>query len=270
VSILQVIILAIVQGLTEFFPVSSSAHLVLVPTLLGWPLAPVTLDVALHLGTLLALIVYFFSDILLLWKAFIASFQRKRTFSEEERSYMHVAWWILLGTIPVVLAALLFKKTIEASFTTALPSAILLLVTGAYLALAEVFSRPRKAIRELTTASAMVIGISQAVSLLPGISRSGTTLATGMFCGLRREEAARFAFLLAIPALLGAFLLEIVTVPLVGISWLFLLLGIVISGGVGILCIHYFFIMLKKSRLIWFSLYCWVFGLFAIFMLLFH
>lgn len=266
-TILQVLVLSVIQGLTEFLPVSSSAHLVLVPTLLGWPLAPVTLDVALHFGTLLALFVYFFRDIILLVKALFYSLNRRRSFSEEERTYMRMVWWIILGTIPVVVVALLFKKNIEAAFASAIPSAIFLLVTGVYLALADIFATPRKAIGELNSGSALVIGISQAIALLPGISRSGTTLSTGMFFGLKREDAARFAFLLALPALFGAFLLEIFTVPLGDLSGWLMLFGIVISFGVGILCIRFFLQFLKRNRLLWFSAYCWAFGLFALFKL---
>ncbi|MEI6509827.1 MAG: undecaprenyl-diphosphate phosphatase [bacterium] len=267
-TLLQVLVLSILQGLTEFLPVSSSAHLVLVPALLGWPHAPVTLDVALHFGTLLALIVYFRKDIILLLKAFFFSLNRRHTFNEEEKTYVRLVWWIILGTIPVVVVALVFKKNIEAAFASAIPSAIFLLVTGTYMALADIFATPRKAIGQLNTGSALVIGISQAIALLPGISRSGTTLSTGMFFGLKREDAARFAFLLAIPALFGAFLLEIVTVPLGNLSIWLMLLGIAVSFGVGILCIHFFLRFLKKYRLLWFSAYCWAFGLFALIVLL--
>ncbi len=262
----QVLILALVQGLTEFLPISSSAHLIIVPYFLGWPAAPVSFDVALHLGTLLALVLYFFRDLSKIIKNWVYSLsRRKNDLSEENLFYSRLFYFILLGTIPAVVLALLFKQSIETAFCSTLASATLLLVNGVYLALADVFATPRKLMRELKGASAFVIGVAQAAALLPGISRSGATISTGILFGLKREEAARFSFLLSIPIVLGAAILEFLTLSWEGMNVLLFLVGIFTSFIVGILCVHFFLRFIRRSRLIWFALYSWALGLFALY-----
>lgn len=263
-SLVQAIILAIIQGLTEFLPVSSSAHLVLVPSLLGWAHPSVTFDIAVHLGTLLALVIYFAADIVKLFRGFLLSLRPKRTRTLEERAYGRLSWLIVLGTIPIIVIGLLFKGWIESTFQSVIPVIVFLLITGVYLAIADVFSFPRKSNRELSPVGALLIGVAQAVALLPGISRSGATISTGLLIGLRREEAARFAFLLSIPAILGASVLEFSTLSLAQFPLGTLLLAAVVACGVGVLCIHFFLRLIVKTRLIWFAIYCWLFAFFAL------
>lgn len=260
----QVIFLGIIQGLTEFLPVSSSAHLVLVPYLLKWNYPPVALDAALHFGTLFALLLYFFPDVLKTIRGFFLSFQPSKKFSQEERFYLRLSWWIIIGTIPIIVVALLFKSQIESTFKSAMIASAFLLFTGVLLAFTDTFFYPSKPMASLNPLKAFFIGIFQALALFPGISRSGATISGGLILGLRREEAARFSFLLSLPAILGATVLEIPSLSWKGLALWQFLIGIGISALVGILCIHYFLKFLKKSRLIWFAAYCWLFGLFAL------
>lgn len=265
-SFFQVLVLALAQGLTEFLPISSSAHLIIIPYFLGWSPAPVSFDVALHLGTLLALVLYFLPDLKKIIKGLANSLSRRKTIpSEENRFYSRLFWFLVLGTIPAVVLVLLFKKSIESSFTSALVSATLLLVNGVYLALADVFATPNKPLRELKGLGAFIVGVAQATALLPGISRSGVTISTGILFGLKREEAARFSFLLSIPIVLGATVLEIATLSWKEMSVLFFLAGVFISFIVGLLCVHFFLRFLRHSRLIWFAFYSWALGFFVLY-----
>jgi undecaprenyl-diphosphatase len=261
---LQVIILGIIQGLTEFLPISSSAHLVLLPYLLKWNFPPVALDAALHFGTFLALLVYFFPEVLKILRGFFLSFQPSRKPSSEEKFYLRLSWWIIIGTIPIVIIALLFKNQVESSFKSALITSVFLLLTGVLLAFADTFSYPTKPMASLNPLKAFFIGIFQAFAVFPGISRSGATISGGLIFGLRREEAARFSFLLSLPAVIGATVLEIPSLNWEGLVLGQFLIGIGVSTLVGILCIHYFLKFLRRSRLIWFAIYCWLFGLFAL------
>ncbi len=268
-SLVQAIILAIIQGLTEFLPVSSSAHLVLVPSLLGWARPSVTFDVAVHLGTLLALVIYFAADIVKLLRGFLLSLRPNRKRTSEERVYGRLSWLIVIGTIPIIVIGLLFKGWIESTFQSVIPAIVFLLITGVYLAIADVFSFPRKSSRELSVVGALLIGAAQAVALLPGISRSGATISTGLLLGLRREEAARFAFLLSIPAILGATVLEFTTLSLAQLPLGTLLVAAATACAVGVLCIHFFLRLIAKTRLVWFAIYCWLFAFFALAMTFF-
>ena len=261
---LQIIILGVVQGLTEFLPISSSAHLVLLPYFLKWDYPPVALSAVLHFGTFLALCAYFFQDIVMLFKGFYSGLRKSAGRSREEKLYGRLFWLIVVGTVPAVTTALLFKGQIEGSFSTATAPAIFLLLTGVLLALTDTFSNPSKNISTLNYPKAFTVGIFQAFSLFPGISRSGATISGGLIFGLKRDEAARFSFLLSLPVVLGATILEMSSLSWKGLSLWHFLLGMIISFVVGILCIHYFLKFLKRSRLIWFAVYCWIVGLMAL------
>jgi len=190
-NILQAVILGIVQGLTEFIPVSSSAHLVLVPHFLGWSSPPVIFGIVLHIGTLSAILIFFWKDILQL------AISNKR-----------YAFLIILACIPTVIMAIAFKRFFESLFENPLGVSILLLVTGFLLWIAP--RKPRNAqLKTVSYTDALWIGFAQGCAIAPGISRSGTTIVTGLFRGLDGEEAVRFSFLLSIPAILGALIFKI-------------------------------------------------------------
>lgn len=260
----QVVILGIVQGLTEFLPISSSAHLVLVPYFLRWEYPPVALDAALHFGTFLAIFVYFFPEILKIFKGFFASFNPQGNASGEVKFYSRLFWWIVIGSIPAVVAALLFQDQIEGTFQSATITAVFLLFTGVLLAFTDTFSNPSKPLPSLNNLKALIIGLFQALALFPGVSRSGATISGGITLGLKKEEAARFSFLLSLPVVLGATIFQIPSLRWEDINIGNFFMGILVSGVVGILSIHFFLKLVKRTRLIWFAVYCWLFGIFSL------
>jgi len=203
--LLQAIIQGVVQGLTEFLPISSSAHLILLPRLAGWDdpfLTSPEFDVMLHLGTLGALLVYFWRDLVRLGLAWLASIRQRRLGDDPDR---RLAWLLLLTVIPAALVGALFEDFFDETFREALLLIPLLLVVGAgMLAFGERYGRRDRGLERLRVRDALVIGLAQALALFPGISRSGVTIAAGLVLGLQREAAARFSFLMGIPIIAGA------------------------------------------------------------------
>jgi len=206
VTILQAIILGIVQGLTEFLPISSSGHLILVPWLFDWeyllenPEFNKTFDVALHLGTFIALVIYFWRDIGVLLAAWVRTLKTRRIDEPEGR----LGWLILLTMVPAAIAGLLFEETIVNTLGAPWLIAVLLILFGAVMWAVDRWSRKVREVDELGWRGALAIGVSQALALSPGVSRSGVTMVTGMLVGLKREAAARFSFLMSIPIIGGA------------------------------------------------------------------
>ncbi len=198
IEVLQAILLGIVQGLTEFLPVSSSGHLVLMPRLFGWEHLGLSFDVALHIGTLLSLIVFFRKEWVALIKGFFTSFLvRPRDWAREQR----LAWMIVLASIPAGVAGVLIG---EDHLSTPAWVAIFLLFGSLIMIAAEVWGSRTRGFDDLRAWDAGTVGVAQAIALLPGISRSGITISTGMLDGLNREAAAHFAFLLSAPVIAGA------------------------------------------------------------------
>ena len=203
-SLLHAVVLGAVQGLTEFIPISSSGHLVLVPEALGWDEPGLAFDVLLHVASLVALVAYFWSDLVALVRGFLAG----------DRGARRLAGLLAIGTVPAAAAGYLLEDFFEESFTDAKASALQLLMTAGILVAAElVASHHRKqrlrTMDDLRTGDAAVIGVAQAISILPGISRSGATIAAGLGLKMERDVSARFSFLLAIPALFGAALVKV-------------------------------------------------------------
>lgn len=209
-SLLQAVILGAVQGLTEFIPISSSGHLVLVPEALGWPEPGLAFDVFLHAASLVALLVYFAGDLIDLARGLLV----------RDRDSMRLFGLLVVGTIPAVIAALAFGDFFESLFDEGRTAAVMLLATAAILVVAELVLRRHESraargggflrgIDDLTYQDAGIVGIAQAVAILPGISRSGSTIGAGLGLKVARDDAARFAFLLAIPALIGASIVQI-------------------------------------------------------------
>lgn len=263
-TILQALILGVVQGLTEFLPVSSSAHLVFVPAVMRIP-PSVAFDTLLHLGTLLAVIGYFRKDVAALVKAFVRSLAdipgKKFRRGLREDSFKRLAWLIVVGSIPAGVLGFLFKKFFETLFHSETAVAVLLIVTGAILWLAERTKRGNKQAEDMTMSDSLVIGLAQAAAIAPGISRSGATISAGLFLGLERRMAARFSFLLSIPAILGATVLQ-----LKGISAGFhLSAGVFLAGLIsafvsGWLAILVLMDIIQKRSLRVFAYYCWLVG----------
>lgn len=204
----QALIMGIVQGLTEFLPVSSSGHLIIIPYLLGWTdpfITSLAFSVMLHLGTLVALLVYFRAD----WLAIVpAGFSGLRERSLGTDPNRRLAWLLVVATIPAVIAGPILNDRLEAAVRTAEDVAIAMVVGAAVLWLADQVGRKVDGIDKVTFPRALVIGLAQAVALVPGISRAGMSISAGLFAGLTREAAARFSFLMAAPIIAGAGVFE--------------------------------------------------------------
>jgi undecaprenyl-diphosphatase len=200
-TIWQAIILGLVQGLTEFLPISSSGHLILVPWLFHWQSHNKTFDVALHFGTFLGVVLFFRRDIAVLLRAWLASL-RERTLARDPQRKL--AWMVIISTLPGGAAGVLFGDFIEQHLGTPLLIGVLLVAVGLLLVLAEAVGRHRRDFDRIGWGDAIAIGLAQAVALVPGTSRSGITIATGLFGNLRREAAARYSFLISIPIIGGA------------------------------------------------------------------
>lgn len=269
-DIIQAIILGIVQGLTEFLPISSSAHLVLVPDLIGVtypnPATAVAFDTVLHIGTLVAVVGFFWKDIIRIIKALISSildlFRGKFRAGLKEDSYKKLTWLLVVGTIPAGLAGYILKDQFTALFNSAPLVGFFLLITGVLLWLAEKVKVGHKNIDGITFKNALVIGIFQAFAIAPGISRSGATISAGLFSGLERKFAARYAFLLSIPAILGAAIVQIKDIS-VGYeaNAAVIIAGFLASVIFGYLAIAFLLrIISRQKSLLIFAVYCWVVG----------
>ena len=207
-TILQAIILGFVQGATEFIPVSSSGHLVLVPWLLGWPAPGLLFDTMVHWGTLVAIVAYFRRD----WWVMIGAWVRGWAHRDWSDPNARLAWLLVIGSIPAAVLGLLLENWFESLFGEPGWVAFFLVVTAAILVVSEWLSRAgqKRSLTDLRWTDALFIGVGQAVAIAPGISRSGATMSAGLVRGLDRPAAARFSFLLATPAILGAGLLQMV------------------------------------------------------------
>lgn len=249
---LQVVVLAIVQGLTEFLPISSSAHLALVPILTGWPDQGQIFDVAVHLGTLMAVLVYFFKDI----KMMITDWC-KHIITKKSTEHSKLAWQIGFSTIPAGIAGFCFDKQIEQYCRSPLSISIATIVFGLLLGLAYFKAKGIKNEFQLKIVDMAIISTSQALALIPGVSRSGVTMTAGLFSGLNPKAAARVSFLMAVPIILlasGLKFLEFYKSQSL-IDWHSLTLGIGISALSGFLCIHYFIKSLHKIGMYPFVIY---------------
>jgi undecaprenyl-diphosphatase len=206
--VFQAIVLGIVQGLTEFLPISSSAHLIVIPALLGWDVPldtfinTATFDVMLHAGTLIALLIYFWRDVVRLLVAFFASIRDRSLNDDHDR---RLAWLLLISVIPAAVLGALFESFFDTYFRDNLLFIPVLMLVGALvLYVAERIASHTRKIWEITWLDSLLLGIAQALALFPGISRSGITIAGGLFLGMERPAAARFAFLMGIPVIAGA------------------------------------------------------------------
>ncbi len=205
-SLLEAVVLGLVQGLTEFLPISSTAHLRITPELFRWPDPGAAYSAVIQLGTVVAVILYFWKDVLKLGAAFFRGLVARAPFGTLES---RLAWYVLLGTLPIGLLGLAFKKAIETSLRSLYVVALALILLAVVLFVVERAASHRRTLQELTLKDGLFIGACQALALIPGASRSGTTLTGGLVLGLKREDAARYSFLLSIPATALAGLFEL-------------------------------------------------------------
>ena len=250
---LHVFILAVIQGLTEFLPISSSAHLILTPRVLGFADQGLAFDVAVHLGSLLAVIGYFRHDLWVMLTDFFNSLRKNGPTTENSR----LVWLVVLATVPIVVFGALFKSLVETDLRTPLVIAITTIVFGLLLLWVDLRGKHQRDEHQLSWKDGLIIGLFQVLAIIPGTSRSGITMTAGLMLGLSRQAASRFSFLLAIPTILmsGA----LVTLELVqsgtAVNWNDLLLGIVLSLIAAYMCIHYFLRFVERTGMLPFVIY---------------
>jgi len=286
VSILQGLFLGILQGATEFLPISSSGHLVLVPWLLNWPAPGLAFDAVVHWGTAAAVVAYFWRDWVSLaiagvqslpsvWRYVASALTRgqRRPDGDDPVPQLlakpspgpaipgnaRLAWLIILGTVPAALIGYLLEDFFEEMFARPVAAALFLFVTAAFLTASEYLGCRERDLDTLRWPDALLVGLAQALAIFPGISRSGATIAAGLSRGLKREPAARFSFLLATPIIIGAGLLKVADLAQMGglaAQAPTLIVGFVAAGAVGFACIHFLLRYLQRHQLYPFAIYC--------------
>lgn len=251
-DLFHIIVLAVLQGLTEFLPISSSAHLILVPVLTGWPDQGLAFDVSVHVGTLSAVVWYFRRELVTMARDWGLSLARRETVGESR-----LAWGVLLGTIPVGLVGLLFKDVIETTLRSPLVIAWATIGFGLLLWWADARGKQLRDEHRVSWRDVAVIGLAQAVALIPGTSRSGITMTAGLMMGLSRTGAARFSFLLSIPVIVLAGLLEAKDLLEAAgpVDWRSLILGALLSGVSAYVCIVLFLKALTRMGMTPFVIY---------------
>jgi len=258
------VFLGIIQGLTEFLPISSSGHLVLFQNLLGIEEPQLLLDSALHLGTLMAIVIYFRQDlkqmVTEIWEV-----ARMAPQSSAGRPLATVGLWVLVGSIPTGIIGLTFRAPLERLFGSVTAVGAALLATGAIVASARLPLASVRAQPALLTA--VLVGVAQGIAIIPGISRSGATIVCGLMCGLDRDLAGRFSFFLAIPAIVGALLLQFDMEGLDRVGLIALFAGFLSSVMVGLLALRFLMGMVVRGQLHYFAPYCWGLGLLILFAL---
>lgn len=266
-SILEAFILGLTQGLTEFLPVSSSGHLVLVPEFFNLSRPTLGFDIVLHVATLLAVVSYFMHDVS---RIFVSLFRPHRMSSPEAKHWRRLFLWLVIGSVPAAIAGFGFERFFEGLLNSTTAVGIFLLVTsgllfGSDLALSRAPTRPVQ-LGKMKAVDALIIGCFQALAIAPGISRSGSTMAAGVFLGFDRPTAARFSFLLSIPAILGAFVAGLAGSGggFAGTSVLAYLVGAATAAASGFAAIFLLLRFVKKHRLRPFAIYAAVLGVFVI------
>ena len=264
-DIFQGIIIGIVQGLTEFLPVSSSAHLIFIQNILGVE-SSLAFDTFLHLGSLLAVLIYFRADIykmICAWLLSIGDILQHR-FREGFYSdpYKRLAWYVILATIPVGIAGVFLESHVDALFAGALyVPGFFLFVTGTILYLSQRMASGQIDMSHMGWFQSLFMGLGQACAIMPGLSRSGTTIAAGLVVGLDKEFAAKFSFILSIPAIFGAFILQLKDIGLsLGTDGAAVILGFIAAFISGYLAIKWLLDLIQNRSLDIFSYYCWIVG----------
>jgi undecaprenyl-diphosphatase len=260
--ILQVIVLGVIQGLTEFLPVSSTAHLYLTSWLLGWQTEALDFDIMLHIGTLIALLLYFFRD----WLQIVGQALGLRIGHDNELRLNHMLFWLLvIGSIPIGIVGFLFNKQAETTWRTPWVMGTMLIVVGILMYLAENASRKARDLASVNAPDAIVIGLAQALAVVPGTSRSGISISAGLFRNLSSQTAARFSFLLSAPAIAGAAAKALwdmhKTHTLHAVLETPFLVGVGVSAVTGCIVIGWFMHYLRRSSLRPFVYYRIIFGI---------
>jgi undecaprenyl-diphosphatase len=258
-SIFQSIILGIVQGITEFLPISSSAHLVIVPFLLKWEIPSETafvFNILVQVASLVGVFVFFWRDIYRILHAMLSGIVSKKPFADQEA---RLGWYLILATVPAGLIGLFLKDQVEATFNSPTITAFFLLVTATLLVIAERVGKRNRDLERMEWKDSVLIGLFQAIAIFPGVSRSGSTITGGMVRDLERPPAARFAFLMSIPIMLAAGLvggIDLLEVPNLSSIFPILIPGFVVSAVVSFFAIGWLIRFLNRYPLYVFSVYC--------------
>lgn len=263
-DLVQIILLALIQGITEFLPISSSAHLILPKEVLGWPDQGLAFDVAVHFGSLIAVVGYFRRDVIAMTGAWFKQFGAQGPTHES-----HLAWMIILATIPAGIAGLLANDFIERELRSGLVIACTTIIFGIALYIADRKQILSKEMYQMGIAAALVIGCAQALALVPGTSRSGITITAAMLLGFTRSDSARFSFFMSIPIIVlgaGFKTYELIQEPT--IAWRDIALGTVLSAFSAYLCIYYFLAFIERIGMLPFVIYRLILGAFLLFMFL--
>jgi undecaprenyl-diphosphatase len=259
-TFIQALLLGLLQGATEFLPISSSGHLVLIPWLFGWPKPGLAFDALLHWGTILAALTVFRHD---LYRLALAGFNSLRTRTLDEPD-ARLAWGIVIGNIPALVLGVLFHDIFDTLFGTPAAVAGFLLLTGLVLFIGERLGSQERSLKEIGLFEALLVGLAQAAAITPGISRSGATIAAALLMGVRRAAAARFSFLLMTPAVLGAGVLALFDLVHEGSlihEWPLLITGFLAAAIFGYLAIRWLLNYLTRRPLTVFAIYCTIAGL---------
>ncbi len=262
---LEAAALGVIQGLTEFLPVSSSGHLVIFQSWFGFEEPQLLFDVAVHVGTLMAVLVVYRRDLLGMAVAVTRIPFRNR--QESDKESLILLKWVIIGTIPAAVVGVAGSDFFESIFSKPAVASLFLFVTGAILISTLWVAGPGAKIERMTLSQTLAVGVAQAFAILPGISRSGTTIVCGLWAGLDRDVAVRFSFLLAIPAILGAAVLQIPELfdgKLDGSILGPILVGGLVAAVVGYLAIHCLIRLVMRGKLYPFAYYCWAFAVIAL------
>lgn len=262
---IDIIFLAIIQGLTEFLPISSSAHLILPSQLLNWHDQGQAFDVAVHVGTLLAVMGYYrkeLTNMIIAWSHSLGGKFTQQPLTPEQHFEGKLAWWIIFASIPLGLFGLLGSDFIETHLRSALVIAATTLLFGVLLGFADIKAKQNNSLESIGLKGALLIGLAQALALIPGTSRSGITMTIGLMLGLSRVNAARFSFLLSIPAIAmaGSYLTLKLVTSTQAVDWQSIALGASLSFVSAYACIHYFLILVEKLGMMPFVIYRLVLG----------
>lgn len=257
--------LSVIQGVTEFLPISSSGHLALVPSLFNWSDQGLAFDVAVHVGTLIAVLIYFRKDIALLVGDWISSLT-----GGPATIHSKLAWSIAFATVPVGIVGIFLESIVSSALRNPLSIAFATMIFGIVLGLSDKIGIKQRRIESITWKDVLVIGGAQVLALIPGTSRSGITISAGLMMGLTREAAARFSFLIAIPvlALAGIWLAKGLIEQTQPMQWSVLIFATAVSATVAILCIHYFLRYLQRFSLLPFMIYRLILGVILLMVLL--
>jgi undecaprenyl-diphosphatase len=258
-TFLEAIILGIIQGATEFLPISSSGHLILIPSILNLDEPNLSAIAIAHQGTLLAVLIYFRHDLWQILRAVIAGLRSRAPMAEKES---RLGWYIALGTVPAVVIGLLFADAIDEVLARPETAAVALVFTGIILIVGEQLVTGKTSLSKMRWLDALIIGFAQAAALVPGISRSGVTITAGLGRGLSREMAARYSFLLGVPAIAAGLLaaVDLAQSPTASEQIPQLMVTFLAAAVVGYACIHFLLRWLRERTLYLFAVYCIAFG----------